>query len=192
MLDLETLGLCKNAVITRIAAVAFDMSTGDISDEIDILVNARSGVEVGLKIEGSTVEWWLKQDEKTIDDTFIRSIKEGQPLREALQNFTGWIDKLKKAHDSYNVMVWGNGACADNTWIISAYNACRMEVPWKFYQDRDLRTLVYLGELLTGTSHKKARKFEGERHNPLDDCKHQVAYAVETMKAIYAKQRLVD
>ncbi len=186
MLDLETLGLVKNAVITRIAAVAFNIDDGTVEDEIDIRVNAKSCVNAGLKIEGSTVEWWLKQDEKLIQDTLITSFFEGEPLSEALQHFTLWIEGLKKKYDTWNVMVWGNGACADNTWMHSAYQACHLDVPWKFYQDRDLRTLVYLGQVLTGFSHKKTLLFEGQRHNPIDDCKHQITYAVATLTALKA------
>ncbi len=187
MLDLETLGLVKNAVITRIAAVAFNIDDGSIQDEIDICVNAKSCVNSGLKIDGSTVEWWLKQEESLVRDTLITSFFEGEPLPEALKRFTAWIEGLKKKFDSWNVMIWGNGACADNTWMHSAYQACHMDVPWKYYHDRDLRTLVYLGQVLTGESPKKGLAFEGTRHNPLDDCKHQITYAMTTLNALKSR-----
>ena len=187
MLDLETLGLVKNAVITRIAAVSFNIDDGSILDEVDVRVNARSCVEAGLKVEGETVEWWLKQDVTLIKDTLVTSMLEGELLANALLKFTAWIDGLKKKYDSWNVMVWGNGACADNAWMHSAYHACHMEVPWKFYHDRDLRTLIHLGKLLAGDDSKKTTFFEGNRHNPLDDCKHQIRYAVATLNALKAK-----
>lgn len=186
MLDLETLSLAKNAVVTRIAAVEFDLVTGETGEEIDILVNARSCVEAGLKIDASTLEWWLRQDVSLIKETLVPAILEGAQLRDALEKFTAWINALKKTHDSHNILVWGNGACADNTWMMSAYKACDMEVPWRYYHDRDLRTLVYLGEKLTGHSKKRALKFEGERHNPIHDCKHQITYASEIMRDLMA------
>ena len=191
MLDLETLGLVKNAVITRIAAVVFNIDDGSFQEEIDIRVKAKSCVDAGLKIDGATVEWWLKQDEALIQDTLVTSIFEGELLPEALKTFTAWIESLKKKYDSWNVMVWGNGACADNAWMHSAYQACHMEVPWKYFHDRDLRTLVYLGQILTGDSSKKKMIFEGNRHNPLDDCKHQIRYAVITLNALKARSSVV-
>jgi hypothetical protein len=184
MMDLETLGLAKNAVITRIAAVSFDIDTGEIIDEIDLLVNAKSCVKVNLQIDGDTICWWLKQDESIINETFIPCITKGLDIKEALGTFTEWIEKLKKNNDTYNVRVWGNGACADNVWMASAYAACHMSVPWRFTHDMDLRTLVYLGEKIAGVHHKKSVKFVGNRHNPLDDAKHQVLYAVAIMNSL--------
>jgi hypothetical protein len=58
MLDLETLGLAKNAVITRVAAVAFNILDGKaLANDFDELVNAKSCTDVGLKIDGDTVSY---------------------------------------------------------------------------------------------------------------------------------------
>lgn len=49
MIDLETLGLAKNAVITRVATVAFDIIDGqELDTRFDELVNAKSCTDIGL------------------------------------------------------------------------------------------------------------------------------------------------
>jgi hypothetical protein len=57
MIDLEMLGVMnKDSVITKIAAVAFDRFSGRLTnDDFEIVVNATSCVNVGLKIDGDTV-----------------------------------------------------------------------------------------------------------------------------------------
>lgn len=96
MMDLETLGLCKNAVIIRIAAVVFDLDTGETREEIDLQISSKSCVKAGLKIDGDTVAWWLRENETALNETFIPSLTSGLELRNALEKFTEWIERLRR------------------------------------------------------------------------------------------------
>jgi hypothetical protein len=208
MLDLETMGLCDNTIITQISAVAFNLETettvdnatvvnkGTTLDTFNVYINARSCVNKGLKIDGSSVEWWLKQPKDIFDKVFLRSFSnntrdEVVDLPEALQQFTDWVNKLKKDHcivygnhNEGNVAVWGNGILADNKWLRQAYKSCSMEEPWHYTQDRDVRTIVDMGKRLIKNYDPKKIVFVGEKHNAVDDCLHQIKYVCDVFEQI--------
>ncbi|EJE5400891.1 3'-5' exoribonuclease, partial [Shigella flexneri] len=83
------------------------------------------------------------------------------------------------------VQVWGNGANFDNTILRRSYERqgipCRsyerqgIPCPWRYYNDRDVRTIVELGKAIDFDA-RTAIPFEGERHNALDDARYQAKY----------------
>jgi oligoribonuclease (3'-5' exoribonuclease) len=181
MLDLETVGLCDNAVITQLSAVAFSIDDGSVHETFDEHIGIKNSVQKGLKIDGSSMEWWFKQPDKVYEDVFVKAMTSEVKLEDILVKFTGWIKSLKEKYGldhKSNVNMWGNGALADNKWIRQAYKVCNMEPPWAFYEDRDVRTIVELGRRLLNYEYKNVT-FEGTVHNALDDCRHQIKYCFE-------------
>ena len=83
--------------------------------------------------------------------------------------------------------MWGNGAGFDNVILRSAYVACGLIVPWKHWNDRDVRTIVDLGRTLLGFNPKKEMPFEGVRHCALDDAKHQARYVSAIIQQLAGK-----
>jgi exodeoxyribonuclease VIII len=191
MLDLETVGLCDNAVITQIAAIAFSLEDGLTLDTFDEHIGIKNSVQKGLKIDGSSMEWWCKQPDKVYEDVFVKAMTSEIKLEDVLDRFTIWINSLKERYGldyKANVNVWGNGALSDNKWIRQAYKVCNTEPPWAFYEDRDVRTLVELGKRIFGYEYRKVT-FEGTVHNALDDCKHQIKYCSEIYNKLGIKNQ---
>ena len=62
MLDLETMGNNSNSAIIAIGAVAFSLDSG-VYDKFYANVHLQTSLDAGLKVDGSTVEWWLTQSE---------------------------------------------------------------------------------------------------------------------------------
>lgn len=65
MIDIETLGLSNNAVITEIGAVNFDYVTGgeiEIEGKLDLRISVANNLQNGRTVDASTLEWWAKQD----------------------------------------------------------------------------------------------------------------------------------
>lgn len=183
MLDLETLGVGNSPVIIQIAAVVFDIKTGESLESFDEFINPKSSINSGLDIDSSTVEFWLKQDKEAIEKVIIPALKSDNELKDTLNRFSKFI---KEAEDIRNkkVRVWGNGILADNKWIQSAYSKLDIKVPWKFNADSDVRTLVDLGKRILNIDPKKTIEFTGIKHNALHDCEHQIKYCSEIYKKL--------
>ncbi|GAO46135.1 hypothetical protein G7K_0374-t1 [Saitoella complicata NRRL Y-17804] len=185
MLDLETLGTNPSPVLTQIAAVHFDLQTGETFSTFSCLVSPQSCMKTGMmKCDGSAMDFWLQQPSGVLENVLIRALKEGRPIKDVLGDFTAWIDGIKAESRSRFVSVWGNGIPADNVWIDSAYKACSMTKPWSVFGDRDVRTLVDLGQSMTDTNLKTETVFEGEKHNALADAIHQVKYCSAIYRAV--------
>jgi len=166
MLDIETLGNKTNSVILSIGACYFEPKTGEIGDTLSVHVNAASCVDAGLDMDASTVLWWLDQG-KDAQQKILDGQERGMILGGALLKLCEFIDD--------NAQVWGNGATFDNAILKNAYEKTNTIVPWKFWNDRDVRTIVELGYQI-GFNPKKDMPFEGVRHDALDDAIHQAKY----------------
>ena len=162
MIDIETLSTEFDAVILSIAAVRFDLKTGDRSSEdLYIRIDKQSCADVGLKIDPDTVDWWLNQEDNARKE-FLRN-DDRKELAEALRRLSIFIPKDSK--------VWSNGSTFDLIILRSAYKACKLKLPWEFYNERDVRTLSDLIPTI-----KENEPFVGTKHHPLWDCFHQIKY----------------
>lgn len=168
MVDLETLGNGSNAVIIAIGAVAFEPSSGQITSEFYVNVDPQSCVDAGLKMDVSTVMWWMKQS----DEARAAFTKPSVPLEVALQMFKEWYPQ--------GAGMWGNGATFDNVILSNAYTLAGINRPWHFMKDRCYRTLKALRPDI-----KQDRV--GTHHNALDDAKYQALHASKLLRALGAK-----
>ncbi len=163
MIDLETLGTDPTAPIVAIGAVFFDPQTGELGAEFSATISFESACERRTP-SASTIQWWLKQS----DDARAKVVRGKQGMFEALDGLHRFI------RDNTNVKPWGNGATFDISMLEDCFKCYDMTVPWKFWNIRDVRTVVELGEM-KGFS-KDDVPFEGTPHVALDDAKHQARY----------------
>lgn len=162
MLDLETLGNKSNSAILSIGAVEFDLETGELGREFYQRIDLQSCLDRGLIVNGSTFYWWLTQNENARREV----AKGGENLLVALQKFSVFASQLG------DFQIWGNGVRFDVGILEDAYVACGVqEMPWNFRNERDVRTLVSFAPNI-----KEHFPFHGIAHNPIDDCKYQIAY----------------
>lgn len=175
MIDLETMGKGLDAAIVAVAAVQFDPATGQIGDSFYRDVTLDTAVRYGGKIDPSTVMWWMGQSDGA-RGAFNGGQAQAIGLPQAIGEFASWLPHGAKP--------WGNGATFDLAILRSAYGRLGMETPWKFWDERDVRTVVEMGQA-AGMDPKRDMPFQGVRHNALDDSRHQARY----VSAIW--QRLV-
>jgi hypothetical protein len=139
MIDLETLGTRSDSVIISIGAVAFDPhAVGMLGLEFHGAIDLQSSVERGLHIDGSTVLWWFQQSEEA-RVSLVSRLKSAKPLVVVLDEFRMYLGCIAE-HDE--IRVWGNGADFDLALLQQAYEACKMERPWKYNAGRCYRTLT--------------------------------------------------
>jgi hypothetical protein len=170
MMDLECLSVRPHAVILVIGAVKFNR--GETWDDninekglvkLDYFykrIKINTCVDAGLHIDTATEKWWSEQD----NDVKYEALKNPDrvTLKEGLQSFKEWFGNNSRTK------IWGNGSSFDCTILGEAYKRCGMEVPWKFWLERDLRTIMDLGKV-------KMRDLpQYQKHHALYDCYRQI------------------
>lgn len=187
MVDLETMGKKHNAPIVAIGAVVFDPATGSIGESFYKVVCLESSVNWGAVMDPSTVIWWLKQSSEArsaiVNDDAI-------PLLDALLQFREFVSD-NVAGGSKKAQVWGNGTSFDNSILRSSYDCIAEDYPWEYWNDRDVRTMVELGQAIS-LDPKTTIPFEGSRHNALADAIHQARYVSAIWQRIIAGNQVLQ
>lgn len=178
MVDLETLAKNPGSAISSIGAVAFDPRVKGLPPLAEMLestgkfytrVNLSSCLDLGLSIEGSTVAWWLRQDEEARTE-LGSAILSGGHIRDCLWLLRKWLQEVKPNR------IWSHGSTFDLPILSYAMYKCGMQEPWDYRALRDTRTLFDLANY----SYKSAPV---GKHNALVDAYHQ-ALAVQDAYAI--------
>ncbi|HBB0781766.1 TPA: exonuclease [Escherichia coli] len=180
MIDLETMGTNTNAPIVVIGAVFFDPQTGEIGPVFYIVISLTDAMNTGAVPDGGTIEWWLKQSSEARAAILTDQVK----LKDALSRFREFINEYS---DEKFVQVWGNGATFDNAILRTSYERLDIPCPWRYYNDRDVRTIVELGKTIDFDA-RTVIPFEGVRHNALDDARHQAKYVTATIQKLIPSQ----
>ena len=162
MIDIETLALTPDATILSIGAVKFDeISMGD-EFYFELKPDQGRGIDPG------TALWWAQQS-SAFDDGLVK-----YGLREVIHHLNCFL--LDGAHDplenqpDFKGKIWANSPVFDLAILRDVYadRGHDLECPWKYYQERDVRTeKAFIPKDGRPTS-------KGRPHHALDDAKHQV------------------
>lgn len=158
MLDVESLGTRPGDIILSIGAVWFTPG-GEEKSKFYCTINKDSSREAGLRAQKSTLEWWGKQ----APEAQAAAFKGEFSLESTLTQFKMWLPPGE------NTLIYGNGANFDNALLAAAYRAMKMDVPWKYWNDRCYRTLA---SMFMNQRTKVERS--GVYHNALDDARTQM------------------
>lgn len=177
MVDLETLSVRPHSLILVIGAIKFkrnkkyedsvekvldkvNQTTLDKLDTFYRRITIKSGIDVGLHIDKDTEKWWGEQDEDVKYEALLNPDRVS--LQEALEDFTKWFGKNPRT------CIWGNGSDFDISILGESFKRCNMEIPWKYFLVRDLRTIFDLGNVrMTDLPQYK-------KHHALYDCYRQI------------------
>lgn len=167
MIDLETFGVNKQAVIVQIGACFFDRETGEIGETFKVNVDPISAVKAGLKMDPQTVCWWLTQSESARNSVLSEPKLD---INTAMVQLNQFLSPAKH--------IWSH-ATFDFCIIMEVLNLLGVKPKFSYKDARDIRTLSHL----TGN-----KKFDGNRegthHDALDDCLHQVKYCVVALNSL--------
>ncbi|EFJ2828088.1 exonuclease [Escherichia coli] len=177
MIDLETMGKNPDAPIASIGAVFFDPQTGEIGPEFSKIIDMDT---CGGTVDISTIEWWLQRS----GEARAAILADRIPLDDALLQLREFIDENS---GEFFVQVWGNGANFDNVILRRSYERQEIPCPWRYTNDRDVRTIVALG-LMMGFDARNVITFEGERHNALHDARYQAKYVSAIWQKLFPNQ----
>lgn len=186
MVDIETLSAEKNAAILSIAAVPFyrQPDEDDVSghpdipwfyEKVNVACYDRPELSGKFHMSASTILWWMQQAPKARDEAFFGDRR--MPLLEAIGHLRQYIEDLPQP-----VTFWAKAPDFDATILAHAFGVFGFGVPWKFFNQRDVRTAIDMGGNI-----KVAR--EGEHHDALDDCRHQIREVQAAYASISGKKR---
>lgn len=160
MIDTETWGKLPGCALRSIGAVMFDPVAGTLGARFYVNITRASGEAVGLHVDKDTEAWWGRQGAAA-----QAALEPDQrPLLTALVLFADWWREQAARHP------WCHGATFDEPILRLAFLACRLPVPWDFWNARDTRTLYDLAGV-------KPDKAEGVEHHALDDAVRQARAA---------------
>lgn len=134
MLDLETLGTGRDAVILSIGAARFDPNGWDVVDSFEVHIDPIQSQALGRTIDAGTVLWWMAQERQEARDVLLEHKDTWVDVMGALDAFAEWFG-------TESVPVWGNSAAFDNEKLISLYQSINWVAPWEFRHDRCYRTM---------------------------------------------------
>ncbi len=175
--DLETMGTNPDAPINSIGGKFFDPATGEMGPEFSKAIDLETS---GGIIDRKTIKWWAKRSREAQSAIFTDEI----PLDDALLQLREFINE--NSGESF-VQIWGNGANFDNVILRRSYERQGIPCPWRYHNDRDVRTIVELGKTIDFDA-RTVIPFEGVRHNALDDARHQAKYVTATIQKMIPSQ----
>jgi 3' exoribonuclease, RNase T-like len=170
MVDLETLGTAPYSPVLAIGACAFSIDDSPIVDLFYQAVDLESCLELGMRASGSTIKWWMQQEEDARAQAFNDVEQVKLPL--ALDAFTDWWA-------SRPMSVWGNSARFDCGLLEAAYKVCNKELPWDWRAERCYRTV----KNLPGARSVALQRY-GTHHHALDDAISQAQHLRSIYRAL--------
>jgi len=178
MIDIETLGRGPTAAIVAISAVLWqqdigqpcrDSTLGCTLDAIDIRVDATDSQRQGGTLDASTVLWWLGQEPDA----------RGALLDQPRLLIADALDELSRFFPPQQTpWVWANSPSFDLAILRSAYERIGITPPWRYWQERDYRTLARIHASIAPPDRS------GIAHTALDDARHQARHLSDILGAL--------
>lgn len=163
IIDIETLSTLPNAIILTIGAIKFNryekLKEFDDYETFYIRIDIDSCKKVGLKSDSDTIKWWKDQNKDVRYETIQNPDRKS--IEEALNGLSKFVENSQ--------YIWSQGSF-DSVILENAYRACGIEIPWKFWNIRDSRTLFDV----TKVDLKMIEYKKDSTHNALIDCYRQL------------------
>lgn len=168
MIDLETLSTAGDAAIAQIGLAPFWIDGEGLAAEgLQINVDPQSCIDLGFRIDWSTLHWWMMQEQDAREALPLPG--KGVPIGGALVQVGDYIRKLQSMEGAERIYVWSNGATFDIPILGHAFRLLGMKEPWGYQDARDTRTLSMLA--LNAIKPRATVK-----HRALDDAVAQVLW----------------
>lgn len=170
MVDIETTGLRpdRNHII-QIAAVRFDFETGEVDSNF---FNRCMWPSVPHRAwQESTRTWWMGKNQKVFQDIQKR-MEEPQTV---MQDFADWAGYQHEEP----LRFWGKPVSFDYSFIDSYFHDLGIMNPFHYRYTVDLNSFRR-GRKLTSDFVPDEIQFDGDAHNAIFDCLHQIKIAFQT------------
>lgn len=165
MIDVETMSTRSNAAPVTIAAVVFELETGRIHKSFTANVNWMELYDNSGRFHccPETAKWWTKNGGVPTENIM--------PLKHALELLQEFFRRLAE-----DIEVWAKSPAFDCVVIKNALLHCNMPVPWKFKNERCVRTYCHAVDMTD--------KYLAT-HVAVEDCLHQIRVVHNAYKSGY-------
>ena len=129
MLDIETAGRNRDALVIAIGAVEFDAYSGLMGPGFEVIFDAEDAQRTGGVIDMSTIKWWMQQAPAVQNQMFNGTLG----VRQGLKDFLMWYKQINPQR------VWANGTTFDISILEDLFLRVDMRHPWHYRDVRDMR-----------------------------------------------------
>lgn len=172
MIDIETMSIKPNALILTIGAIKFNREDEVVNlEDMDTFyrrIQYNEENNNNFHICPDTQKWWDNQHYDAQYEAFHHP--ERKPLENCLKELLEWFGNSQ--------YVWANGSVFDIPILEHSFRVCGIEIPWKFWNIRDVRTIMDVGNIKKGDINKKGQ------HMALYDCFWQIKAVQKSFKNI--------
>lgn len=168
MVDTETLALGPDAVILSLGACRFFWNPGAIYPA-RFYMELDANLQTNRKIDPETVAWWNSQSNMPAG---VHSIAE------TVKVFSQY---LAASSNGEEIVIWARGTDFDIPKLQSMFSEAGMQVPWKYNNVRDLRTLTKLFPFIKAPTNPNS-------HNALSDAEYQAMHAATILHHLGIEQ----
>ncbi|MCX8574564.1 MULTISPECIES: 3'-5' exonuclease [unclassified Gilliamella] len=189
IIDIETLDTAPTAVILSIGAFSFNkfnlketmisinhmLRSSEQNKNQSFYYNLHLLPQIlrGRSISAETIDFWKNND-------YSPFIGHSWDPRQALINLSKYLnDKLSNNDD---VHLYFRGTSFDEAILVNAYKSLDLEVPWKFYNVRDIRTYI---DALTNSNKGYIKDFKTNFNFTKHHALHDVLRDAEQMCVAY-------
>lgn len=165
MIDCETLGLTPDSVVLSVGVVQFDPYDPSYRSTV-YYAEPSPTYQAIRKIDPDTLAWWEPRTNMPHGDTLPHEV-----CRE-LSDFI-----LRKIVPNSTPIIWARGTDFDIPLLTNLFAQYDLEVPWKYNQVRDLRTISKLFPNIVPTANNNP-------HNALSDALCQAEHCGRILRRI--------
>jgi hypothetical protein len=166
MIDIETFDTATSAVVFQVGLITFDSTTGAVDQRFSWNLDVQAQLDEGRTVSASTLMFWLDPNISVVAGSSLAS--ESTNLYELSLALVAALTDVKT--------IWAKGSF-DFNLLEDLLSADYTSVPWKYYQLRELRTLL---------KECGVPKQTVVSHDALDDCEQQIKLLMECRKRIVA------
>ncbi len=159
MIDLETMGRSPGCVVTHVAIVTFNPPNPNPIDIMHLHLSMTEQLKAGLKVDSSTIKWWMGQEDKARNIFKMDSFQ----VDDLYQCIKATVDE--------NTFVWSH-ATFDIPIINHLLQTFGFKSPFNYRKCMDIRTAQELYKIRFNEDAYAPK--EGVAHNAVDDCKSQI------------------
>lgn len=132
IIDIETLGRRNNAAITQVGIIPTDKNFNAL-DQYLIQIDPNVWNTCDRTFTGETLLWWMKQTNTPVS-------KFPTQIANSYKDLVEKINYVFKRYNTEDSIVWTKGSM-DLFCLKDLYEYFNMDIPWKFWQPRDIRTV---------------------------------------------------